>query len=128
MHWTLTTDGLSDHVESRHYEDAQSAVDAYQTRISQLEGDGFQPEGDEAVVYGRRWSRTTLRMRKRRCHAISSRRIDLWIVPIGSRSDGDLQRAAAFQPKMGAREGADDGLDGVSRHVPRGGDARLERE
>jgi hypothetical protein len=61
MRWTLTIDGLSDQAESHHFEDARSAVGAYQARISQLEGDGFQPEGDEAVVYGRRWSRLLVR-------------------------------------------------------------------
>lgn len=64
--WTVTTEGSTaeEHEPGRH-RDARSAFDDFELRIHHLELAGFHQDGEEAAVYGRRWSRDYVRGEER---------------------------------------------------------------
>ena len=61
MRWKVTTDGVEATPETCEYPDARSALDAYYARTRQLSAAGYVHDGEELVVYGRRWSRSFVR-------------------------------------------------------------------
>jgi hypothetical protein len=61
VRWTVTTIGLLDDDLPRHNDDAGSAVADCDEQIRRLEADGYAHEGDEHVIYGRRWTRSLVK-------------------------------------------------------------------
>jgi hypothetical protein len=61
MQWTVTTTGLAERSQTHEHADPRSAFDDYYAQTSQLYAAGYVHDGDEAVIYGRRWSRSFLR-------------------------------------------------------------------
>ena len=65
MRWTVTTIGLPDDDPPHHHDDARSAVADYDEQIRRLEADGYAHDGDEHVIYGRRWARGLIKGTRR---------------------------------------------------------------